>query len=73
MRLAAGAAVPVVGQILFWDISVADNLYQVTTAENASTDAAMFIAGICLTPLVTVGNSRSFRTRGTCRSSSGAR
>lgn len=56
VRLAAAAAVPVVGQILYWDVSVEDTLYQVTTAESGSTDAAMFVAGICLTPNLTVGN-----------------
>ena len=55
VRLAAAAAVPVVGQILFWDLTVADNLYQVTTVETGSTDGAMFIAGVCLTPTLTPG------------------
>lgn len=55
VRLAAAAAVPVVGQILFWDLTVVDNLYQVTTVETGSTDGAMFVAGITLTPTLTPG------------------
>lgn len=58
VRLSASAAVPVPGQILFWDTlaNAADNLFQVTTAESGSTDVAMLRAGICLTPSITVGN-----------------
>lgn len=55
VRLAAAAAVPVVGQIVFWDISVADSLYQVTTSESGSSDAGMFAAGIILSTALTPG------------------
>src|ERR1022692_839541 len=41
VRLAAAAAATVLGQIVFWDVGVADNLYQVTTSETESTDAAV--------------------------------
>ncbi len=66
VRLAAGAAVPVAGQVLFWDTigNAADNLFQVTTAESGSTDAAMLGAGICLTPLLTVGNYTAIQVEG---------
>lgn len=48
VRLAAAATAVVRGQIVFWDISVADSLFQVTTSEAGSTDGAMFRAGIVL-------------------------
>lgn len=49
VRLAAAATAVVRGQIVFWDTSVADNLYQVTTNETGpSTNAAMMRAGIVL-------------------------
>ncbi len=68
VRLSASAAVPIPGQILFWDTlaNAADNLYQVTTAESGSTDAAMLRAGICLTPSLTVGNYTFIQTWGPC-------
>jgi hypothetical protein len=56
VRLAAGAGTPIIGQIYYWDISVAENLWQVTTAESGSTDAAMFIAGVGLSLSPTPGN-----------------
>lgn len=57
VRLAAAAAVPVVGQILFWDTTVADNLYQVTTSETlSSTTAGVMRAGVCLSASLTPGN-----------------
>ena len=49
-------AVPIVGQTVFWDNAVAPNLYQVTTSETESTDAAISIAGIVLSTGLTVGN-----------------
>jgi hypothetical protein len=55
VRLAAAAGAVVAGQIVFWDISVADSLYQVTTAESGSTSGAMFRAGIVLNPNWTAG------------------
>jgi hypothetical protein len=68
VRLAAASAVPIPGQILFWDTlaNAADNLFQVTTAENGSTDTAMLRAGICLTPTVTVGNYTLIQVEGPC-------
>lgn len=56
VRLAAGATAVVRGQIVFWDISVADNLYQVTTSEAGSTTGAQFRAGIVLNPNWSAGN-----------------
>jgi hypothetical protein len=50
VRLAAAATAVVAGQLVFWDLSVADNLYQVTTSEAVSADAAMFRAGVVLNP-----------------------
>ncbi len=67
VRLAAAATVPVVrGQIVFWDISVADNLYQVTTAESGSTDGAMFRAGIVLNPSWSAGYYSVIQDLGIC-------
>lgn len=56
VRLAAAATAVVVGQIVFWDISVADNLYQVTTSEAGSVPGAQFRAGIVLNDDWTAGN-----------------
>ena len=56
VRLAAAATAVVVGQIVFWDYTVAQNLYQVTTSEAESTDGAVFRAGIVLNPSWTPGN-----------------
>lgn len=59
VRLAAAATAPnTVGQLVFWDTvaNAADNLYQVTTAENGTTDLAMNCAGIVLNSGWTPGN-----------------
>lgn len=56
VRLAAAATAVVVGQIVFWDISVADNLFQVTTSEAGSTVGAQFRAGIVLNSDWDAGN-----------------
>jgi hypothetical protein len=58
VRLAAAAAAVVVGQLVFWDTvaNAADNLYQVTTAESGTTDAACSRAGIVLNNGWTPGN-----------------
>jgi hypothetical protein len=57
VRLAAAAGAVALGQILFWDTSVADNLYQVTDSETtSSTNSAMMRAGINLNPSWTAGN-----------------
>ena len=66
VRLSASAAVPVAGQVLFWDTigNAADNLFQVTTAESGSTDAGMLSAGICLTPSLVVGNYTAIQVEG---------
>jgi len=56
VRLAAAASVVVRGQIVFNDISVADNLFQVTTAETGSVPGAQLRAGIVLNPGWTPGN-----------------
>lgn len=55
VRLAAAATAVVVGQIVFWDISVADNLYQVTTSEAGTVPGAQFRAGIVLNSGWTAG------------------
>lgn len=64
VRLAAAATAVVVGQIVFWDISVADNLYQVTTSEAGSTTGAQFRAGIVLNNGWTAGNYSYIQTLG---------
>lgn len=58
VRLAASSSVPVVGQLAFWSpVATADNLYQVTADEAASSeDDAIMMAGVFLTPSLTVGN-----------------
>ncbi|MGH9421747.1 MAG: hypothetical protein ACRD3J_17345 [Thermoanaerobaculia bacterium] len=56
VRLAAAATAVVVGAIVFWDISVADNLYQVTTSEASSVPGAQLRAGIVLNNGWTPGN-----------------
>lgn len=57
VRLAAAAGAVALGQILFWDTSVADNLFQVTSNETtSSTNAAMLRAGINLNASWTAGN-----------------
>jgi hypothetical protein len=55
VRLAAAATAVVRGQIVFWDISVADNLYQVTTSEAGSVPGAQLMAGVVLNPSWTAG------------------
>jgi hypothetical protein len=56
VRLAAAASAVVRGQIVFWDISVADNLFQVTTVESGSVPGAQLRAGIVLNPSWSAGN-----------------
>lgn len=56
VRLAAAAGAVALGQILFWDLSVAQTLYQVTSAETGTTPGAQMIAGINLNPSWTAGN-----------------
>ena len=55
VRLAAGATAVVRGQIVFWDISVADNLFQVTTSEAGSVPGAQLRAGVVLNPSWSAG------------------
>lgn len=66
VRLAAAAAVPVIGQILFWDTiaNAVDNLFQVTTLETGSTDGAVLVAGITLSKNLTPGNYTVVQTEG---------
>lgn len=55
--LAPGATAVVVGQLVFWDTSVADSAFQVTTNETtSSTNGAMMRAGIVLNPGWGAGN-----------------
>jgi len=56
VRLAAAASAVARGQIVFWDISVADNLFQVTTVESGSVPGAQLRAGVVLNPNWTAGN-----------------
>lgn len=56
VRLAATATAVVVGQIVFWDQTVADNLFQVTTLESGSTPGAQLRAGIVLNNSWSAGN-----------------
>lgn len=56
VRLKSTSSAVVVGQIVFEDVTVADNLAQVTTLESGSTDGAMFRAGIVLNSGWTPGN-----------------
>lgn len=56
VRLSAAAGAVAVGQTVFWDTSVADNLYQVTTSETITGDAAVNPAGIVLYNGWTAGN-----------------
>lgn len=64
VRLATGSGVPVIGQALFWDDSVAENLYQVTTSEAILTYTSTGFAGVCLSAAVTVGNYTIIQTQG---------
>lgn len=56
VRLAAAALAVVVGQVVFWDLTVADSLFQVTTSESGGTDAAVLRAGVVLNSGWTPGN-----------------
>src|SRR6266581_2650390 len=56
VRLASGASAVVRGQIVFWDLSVADNLFQVTTSEAGSVPGAQLRAGLVLNPSWSAGN-----------------
>ena len=55
VRLAAAATAVVRGQIVFWDISVADSLFQVTTSEAGSVPGAQLMAGVVLNPSWSAG------------------
>lgn len=56
VRLAAAAVAPVLGQILFWDTTVLNSLYQVTSDEAlSSVPDSLMIAGINLNPSWTPG------------------
>lgn len=66
VRLAAAAGAPAVGQGLFWDVSVAPNLYQVTTVESGSADGAMQLAGINLNSGLSAGNYGVIQLSGLC-------
>lgn len=62
VQLSSGSSTPVIGQIVFWDYSLAvsvanDELYRVTTLETTAADAnAITRAGIVLSSGVTAGN-----------------
>jgi hypothetical protein len=55
VTLKANSAVPVIGQALFWDDTVAEGLYQVTALETITTYGAAAFAGVCLSAGVTPG------------------
>lgn len=56
VRLSASATTPLArGQIVFWDPTVAPNLFQVTTPETVSTPDSTLFAGIVLNPSWTAG------------------
>lgn len=56
VQLSADSAVPVIGQMLFWDTTVARSLFRVTTSPTLSSDdAGMMKAGICLSASLTPG------------------
>lgn len=67
VRLAAASTAVALGQIVFWDNSVANNLYQVTTTEGSpsSTLGSTLIAGIVLNPSWTPGNYGIIQILGT--------
>jgi hypothetical protein len=57
VQLSAASLVPVVGQLLFWDTTVAQSFFRVTTDITlSSSDSAVMIAGVCLSKAITVGN-----------------
>lgn len=64
VRLSAGSAEPALGQLVFWDVSVAVNLYQVTTLESGTVPGAQFMAGVVLNPDWTPGNYSYIQTLG---------
>lgn len=69
VRLAAASAVPIVGQLAFWSpiASFADNLYQVTADEAATSgDDAVAIAGVFLYGSITAGNYTVIQDIGPC-------
>jgi hypothetical protein len=55
VKLAAAATAVVRGQLVFWDLSVADGLYQVTTSEAGSVPGAQLRAGVVLNEDWTAG------------------
>lgn len=55
VRLSSLAAEPALGQLVFWNVSVAVNLYEVTTLETGTTPGAQFMAGVVLNPDWTPG------------------
>lgn len=64
VRLSAGSTEPALGQIVFWDVSVAVNLYQVTTLESGTVPGAQFMCGIVINPDWTPGNYSYVQTYG---------
>jgi len=66
VRLKLNSAVPVIGQALFWDDTVAENLYQVTALETITTYGAAAFAGVCLSASVTPGNETIIQDEGLC-------
>lgn len=67
VRLSSASVAPLErGQIVFWDVTVADNLYQVTTSEAGTTPGAMLRAGIVLNASWTPGNYSVIQDVGPC-------
>ncbi len=57
VQLSAASAVPVIGQMLFWDTTVPRSAFRVTTdSDLSSDDAGIMDAGICLSAGLTPGN-----------------
>lgn len=64
VQLSAASTEPALGQLVFWDIAVASNLYRVTTLESGSVPGAQFRAGIVINPDWTPGYYSLIQTIG---------
>ena len=64
VQLSSASTEPALGQIVFWDIAVAHNLYRVTTLESGSVPGAQFRAGIVINPDWTPGYYSLIQTIG---------
>jgi len=55
---------PVIGQMVFWDAAVAENLYQVVNEEDTTTLVATSMAGVILSAGLTAGQFTFIQTLG---------